>query len=228
MCKFAQCPPDSIAQLIAGDIDAMLMPDPFNQRAVFEEAGFIYMLTKDLWNGHPCCAFTASDNWIEANPNSFRALNKAILEAAGYARDPGNRAEIAAAISGQAYLNQPQEVVEAVLTGNFEDGLGNTQSVPDRIDFDPHPWQSFAKWISSQLLRWDLQGDGRVSEVITSDTFNSIGEEIFLTDLARELAEELGQNPPAENSREEQLAFDTFDPSDPAAYVQSQIDTFGV
>ena len=221
-------PPDSIAQLIAGDIDAMLMPDPFNQRAVFEEAGFIYMLTKDLWEGHPCCAFTASDNWIEANPNSFRALNKAILEAAGYARDPDNRAEIAAAISGRAYLNQPQEVVEAVLTGNFEDGLGNTQSVPDRIDFDPHPWQSFAKWISSQLLRWDLQGDARVSEVITNDTFNSIGEEIFLTDLARELAEELGQNPPAENSREEQLAFDTFDPSDPAAYVQSQIDTFGV
>ncbi|TVQ11847.1 MAG: ABC transporter substrate-binding protein [Leptolyngbya sp. DLM2.Bin27] len=221
-------PPDSIAQLIAGDIDAMLMPDPFNQRAVFEEAGFIYMLTKDLWDGHPCCAFTASDNWIEAHPNSFRALNGAIIEAAGYARDPANRPEIAAAISGRAYLNQPQEVVEAVLTGNFEDGLGNTQSVPDRIDFDPYPWQSFAKWISSQLLRWDLQGDGRAAELITADTFESIGEEIFLTDLARELAQELGQNPPTETSRQEQLAFDTFDPSDPEAYVQAQIDTFGV
>ena len=34
-------PPDSIAQLVAGDIDAYLMPDPFNQRAVYEDAGFI-------------------------------------------------------------------------------------------------------------------------------------------------------------------------------------------
>ncbi|QQE64548.1 taurine ABC transporter substrate-binding protein [Leptolyngbya sp. BL0902] len=221
-------PPDSIAQLIAGDIDAMLMPDPFNQRAVFEEAGFIHMLTKDLWDGHPCCAFTASDTWMEAHPNAFRALNKAIIEAAGYARNPANRAEIAAAISGRAYLNQPPEVVEAVLTGNFEDGQGNTQSVPDRIDFDPYPWQSFAKWISSQLLRWDIQGEGRVADIINDDTFTSIGEDIFLTDLARELAQELGQNPPTETSREEQLAFDTFDPADPGAYVQSQLDQFGI
>ena len=41
-------PPDSIAQLVAGDLDAMLMPDPFNQRAVYEDAGFIHLLTKDL------------------------------------------------------------------------------------------------------------------------------------------------------------------------------------
>lgn len=54
-------PPDSIAQLVAGDIDAYLMPDPFNQRAVYEEAGFIHLITKELWPGHPCCAFAASD-----------------------------------------------------------------------------------------------------------------------------------------------------------------------
>ncbi|NMF82506.1 ABC transporter substrate-binding protein [Nodosilinea sp. P-1105] len=221
-------PPDSIAQLIAGDIDAMLMPDPFNQRAVYEGAGFIYMLTKDLWDGHPCCAFAASDDWIDANPNSFRALNKAIIEAAGYAQDPANRPEIAQAISTRAFLNQPVEVVEAVLTGNFDDGQGNTLSVPDRIGFDPYPWQSFAKWISSQLVRWDLQGDGRAAQQITADSYEQVGEEVFLTDLARELAQELGQNPPTETDRQETLAFDTFDPADPEAYVQEQIDQFGV
>ncbi|MGI8935793.1 MAG: CmpA/NrtA family ABC transporter substrate-binding protein, partial [Phormidesmis sp.] len=133
-------PPDSIAQLIAGDIDAYLMPDPFNQRAVYEDAGFIFKLTKELWPGHPCCAFAASDQWIDTNPNTFRALNKAIIEAAGYASDQANRTEIAQAISARAFLNQPVEVVEAVLTGQFEDGLGNTLDVPDRIDFDPYPW----------------------------------------------------------------------------------------
>ncbi|MGB3135374.1 MAG: ABC transporter substrate-binding protein [Nodosilinea sp.] len=221
-------PPDSIAQLIAGDIDAMLMPDPFNQRAVYEGAGYIHLLTKDLWDGHPCCAFAASDQWISDNPNTFRALNKAIIEAAAYAQEPSNRPEIAAAISDRAFLNQPVEVVEAVLTGNFDDGLGNTLEVPDRIGFDPYPWQSFAKWISSQLVRWDLQGDGKVAQEITDDTYDSVGEEVFLSDLARELAQELGQSPPTDTNREEKLAFDTFDPETPGEYVKEQIDKFGV
>ncbi len=221
-------PPDSIAQLIAGDIDAYLMPDPFNQRAVYEGAGYIHLLTKDLWPGHPCCAFAASDDWINANPNTFRALNKSIIEAAGYAHNPANRKEIAAAISDRAFLNQPTEVVEAVLTGDFEDGNGNTLSIPDRIDFDPYPWQSFANWISSQLVRWDLQGDGLAPQIIPEKGYDTVGTDVFLTDLARELATELGQEAPSEIYREETLKFDTFDPADPTAYVEQQIDEYGV
>ncbi len=220
-------PPDSIAQMVAGDIDAYLMPDPFNQRAVFEGAGFIHKLTQELWAGHPCCAFAAGQDWIDENPNTFRALNKAIIEAAGYASKNENRKEIAPAISTRAFLNQPTEVVEAVLTGKFDDGNGNTLDIPKRIDFDPYPWQSFANWISSQLVRWDLQGDGKVAEAINSETYDEVGQEIFLTDLARELAEELGQEPPEEIYRTETLAYDTFDPSDPQAYVDAQIEEYG-
>ncbi|MEM9566974.1 MAG: CmpA/NrtA family ABC transporter substrate-binding protein [Cyanobacteria bacterium P01_E01_bin.34] len=220
-------PPDSIAQLVAGDIDGYLMPDPFNQRAVFEEVGFIHKITKDLWPGHPCCAFAASDEWIMANPNTFRALNKSIIEAAGYASQSDNRVEVAQAISGRAFLNQPPAVVEAVLTGKFDDGNGNTLDIPDRIDFDPYPWQSFANWISSQLVRWDLQGDGKAATEIEGN-YDEVGTDIFLTDLARELATELGQAPPDEIYRPEQLAYDEFDPANPSEYVQAQIDSYGV
>lgn len=221
-------PPDSIAQLLSGDIDAMLMPDPFNQRAVYEDAGFIHMLTKDLWPGHPCCAFAASDDWINANPKTFRALNKSIIEAAGYASNPANRSEISKAISERAFLNQPVEVVEAVLTGKFDDGNGNTLDVPDRIDFDPYPWQSFANWISSQLVRWDLQGDGKAGQVIPDKGYDTVGTDIFLTDLARDLSTEVGQNPPTDIYRTETLKFDTFDPAEPEAYFKKQIEDNGV
>ncbi len=220
-------PPDSIAQLVAGDIDAYLMPDPFNQRAVFEGEGFIHKLTKDLWPNHPCCAFAASDEWIDANPNTFRALNKSIIEAAGYASKAENRPEIAKAISERAFLNQPTEVVEAVLTGKFDDGNGQTLDIPDRIDFDPYPWQSFANWISSQLVRWDLQGDGKAKTAIDGK-YDEVGKEIFLTDIARELASELGQTPPEEIYKAETLAFDEFDPANPAEYVEDQIKKYGV
>lgn len=214
-------PPDSVAKMTAGEIDAMLMPDPFNQRAVFEGVGFIHMLTKDLWNGHPCCAFAAGQQWIDENPNTFRAVNKAIVDAAGYANDPANRQTVAEALIERQYLNQPLPVVQAVLTGTFEDGLGNTLEVPDRIGFDPYPWKSFSKWISSQLVRWELMSTDKAD-------YEAIAQEIFLTDVARELQTELGQTPPAEAERVEELKFDTFDPADPAAYVTEQIEKFKV
>lgn len=214
-------PPDSVARLTVGDIDAMLMPDPFNQRAVAEGAGFLHMVSKELWAGHPCCAFAASQDWIDEHPNTFNAVNKAIIDGAAYSSDAANRAEIAEAIAPPNFLNQPVEVIRAVLTGSFEDGLGNTQEVPDRIDFDPYPWHSFAYWITNQMVRWDF---------ITEDQadYEGIAGEIFLTDIARSLAEDLGQNPPDSPLRVEELKFDTFDPADPQGYLQAQIDAFGV
>ncbi|MBD0269870.1 MAG: ABC transporter substrate-binding protein [Cyanobacteria bacterium Co-bin8] len=218
---FAVPPPDSVAKMTAGEIDAMLMPDPFNQRAVYEGVGYIHMLTKDLWDGHPCCAFAASQEWIDTNPNTFRAVNKAIVDAAGYADDAANRKEIAAALIERQYLNQPLPVVEAVLTGTFDDGQGNTLNVPDRIGFDPYPWKSFAKWISAQLVRWEMMPTETAN-------YDQIAQDIFLTDLAAELQKELGQSPPSDAERVENLKFDQFDPADPATYIDEQIKQYKV
>ncbi len=214
-------PPDSVARMTAGEIDAMLMPEPFNQRAVFEKVGYIHMLSKELWNGHPCCAFAASQSWIEAHPKTFSAVNKAIIDACGFASDPANRPKIAEALIERKYLNQPLPVVQAVLTGTFEDGQGNTLNVPDRIGFDPYPWQSFAKWISSQMVRWDLLPK-------TKANFDQIADDVFLTEIAAGLQKELGQTPPTEKERVETLKYDTFDPKDPNKYVEEQIKKFKV
>ena len=54
-------PPEMVANLRAGNIDGFLGPDPFNQRAVYDEVGFIHILSKDIWDGHPCCAFGTSE-----------------------------------------------------------------------------------------------------------------------------------------------------------------------
>ena len=214
-------PPDAIAKMSTGQIDAFILPDNFTQRVVKDDIGFIHLLTKDLWSGHPCCAFVAADNWMEENPNTFRALNKAIIDGATYANDAANRKEIAAAIAPREYLNQPVDVLEAVMTGKFEDGQGNSFDIPDRINFDPYPRKSFASWISTQLVRWDYMPTEQAN-------YNELGEEIFLTDLARELAEELGAEAPTEVSRVEMMKFGDFDPDKAEEYLKGQIDEFGV
>ena len=207
--------------MAAGQIDAFLMPDNFGQRAIFEKIGFIHLLTKDLWQGHPCCAFAASQTWIDRHPNTFRAVNKAIIDSAGHANAADNRQEVAKAMSERKYLNQPEPVLTAVLTGKFRERLGQNLDVPDRIGFDPYPWKSFAKWISSQMVRWDLMPTEKAK-------YEEIANQIYMTDLARELAKELGQTPPTESARVEKLKNGVFDPGKVEAYLQEQKQQFKV
>jgi nitrate/nitrite transport system substrate-binding protein len=88
-------PAEMVANLRAGNIDGFLGPDPFNQRAVFEEVGFIHILSREIWDGHPCCAFGVPASFIQSNPNTFAALYRSVLTAAAMARKPENRELIA-------------------------------------------------------------------------------------------------------------------------------------
>src|SRR5687768_5219907 len=133
-------PPEMVANLRADNIDGFLGPDPFNQRAAYDGVGFIHILSKEIWDGHPCCAFSASKEFVSSMPNTYHALLKAIVEATAFASKAENRKQIAEAIAPQNYLNQPVTVVEQVLTGTYADGLGGVKREPNRIDFDPFPW----------------------------------------------------------------------------------------
>ena len=86
------------------------------------------MLSKDIWEGHPCCVFAASKEFVTQTPNTYAALLKAIIDATAFATKAENRKQIAEAIAPANYLNQPVTVVEQVLTGTFADGLGNVKN----------------------------------------------------------------------------------------------------
>src|SRR5688572_11221270 len=153
-------PAEMVANLRSDNIDGFLGPDPFNQRAVYDGAGFIHILTREMWDGHPCCAFAVSKDVVTQLPNTYRALLKSIMEATAFAAKPENRKQIAEAIAPANYLNQPVTVIEQVLTGTYADALGAVRKEPNRIDFDPFPWHSFAVWILTQMKRWgQLKGD---------------------------------------------------------------------
>jgi nitrate/nitrite transport system substrate-binding protein len=206
-------PPDMIANLRAENIDGFLGPDPFNQRAVFDGVGFIHILSKEIWDGHPCCAFAASRDFVTTMPNTFHALLKAIIDATAYAQKAENRKEIAAAIAPANYLNQPVTVLEQVLTGVYADGLGGVQKVPNRIGFDPFPWQSMAIWILTQMKRWgQVKGDL---------DYRQVAAEVFLATDAAKLMREMGVAVPETSSRSVVVMGKTFDPAEPDAYLAS-------
>ncbi|PWC38947.1 CmpA/NrtA family ABC transporter substrate-binding protein [Azospirillum sp. TSO22-1] len=204
-------PPEMVANLRADNLDGFLAPDPVNQRAVYDGVGFIHTLSKSIWDGHPCCAFAASKEFVTSMPNTYGALLKAIIDATAYAHAPENRKQIAEAIAGQNYLNQPVTVVEQVLTGTFADGLGNVVKEPNRIDFDPFPWQSFAVWIMTQMKRW-----GQVKGDID---YRKVAEEVFLATDAARLMEENGLTPPERTYKPFSIMGKEFDPAKPDEYL---------
>lgn len=83
-----------VANLRADNIDGFLGPDPMNQRAVYDGVGFIHILTKDIWEGHPCCAFAASKEFVTTMPNTYAALLKSIIDATAFAHKAENRKQI--------------------------------------------------------------------------------------------------------------------------------------
>jgi len=206
-------PPEMVANLRADNLDGFLAPDPVNQRAVYDGIGFIHLLSKEIWDGHPCCAFAASEKFVKEMPNTYSALLKAIIDATAYATKPENRKEIAAAIAPTNYLNQPVTVVEQVLTGTYADGLGQVKRDPERIDFQPFPWESFAIWIMTQMKRW-----GQISGDVD---YAAIARRVYLATDAARLMKEVGLEPPAETSKTFSVMGKPFNPAEPEAYIES-------
>ncbi len=206
-------PPEMVANLRAGNLDGYLSPDPFNQRAVWEKVGFIHILTKEIWEGHPCCAFACSQEFAVQNPNTYGALLRSIIDATHYSAKQENRKEIAAAIAPKNYLNQPEAVIAQVLTGRYADGLGGVQDVPDRIDFDPFPWHSMGVWILTQMKRWGyIEGDV---------DYKGIAEQVYLASDASKIMKELGYEPPTKTYENYSIMGKTFDYTKPEEYIQS-------
>ncbi|HEY0202102.1 MAG TPA: CmpA/NrtA family ABC transporter substrate-binding protein [Burkholderiaceae bacterium] len=206
-------PAEMVANLRAGNIDGFLGPDPFNQRAVFEEVGFLHILSKEIWDGHPCCTFGTSAEFIQKNPNTFAALYRAVLTASAMASDAKNRELIAKVIAPAQYLNQPEAVLVQVLSGRYADGLGNIKNVPDRVNFDPVPWQSMAVWILTQMKRWGyVKGDVN---------YKQLAEKVFLLTDAKKYMKELGQKVPEGAYPKFTIMGKVFDPAKPDEYVKS-------
>lgn len=206
-------PPEMVANLKAQNVDGYLSPDPFNQRAVYEGVGFIFKLSKEIWAGHPCCAFATSQDFATKMPNSFKAVFKSIVDATLFSSKMENRKEIAKAIAPRNYLNQPPEVLEQVLTGRFPDGLGNERNEPDRIDFNPFPWPSMAVWILTQMKRWGyIKGDV---------DYKKIAEQVFLAAECKQIMESQGHQAPSSMYTKHVIMGKEFDPSKPEEYLKS-------
>lgn len=206
-------PPELVANLRAGNIDGFLAPGNVAQRAVYDGIGFIHLLSKEIWDGHPCCSFSVSQQTMSELPNTTAAMLRAIVDATDFASKPEHRKEIAAAIAPANYLNQPLTVVEQVLTGVYADGLGHVKSDPDSVSFAPFPYESFAIWTLTQMKRWgQIKGDVDYAQV---------ARQVYRATDAQKLMAQEGLTPPTATTKTFVVMGKTFDPAKPKEYLAS-------
>jgi nitrate/nitrite transport system substrate-binding protein len=206
-------PPELLANMKAGLVDGFLAPDNNAQLAVHSGAGFIHLLSKEIWEGHPCCGIGMLPGLIKDAPNTFLAISRALLTATVHASKAENRKAVAAIMAQPKYLNIPREVTEAVLTGEFDDGLGNHRSVPDRIDFHAFPYHSMAVWMLTQMKRWGfVKGDM---------SYKDIAEKVFRAAEAQQLFKEAGLEVPASTYVKHVIMGKPFDADHAASYLDS-------
>ena len=138
---------------------------------------------------------------------------RAIIDATAHAQKAENRKQIAEAIAAPNYLNQPVTVLEQILTGTYADGLGQVKRDPNRIQFDPFPWESFAVWIMTQMKRW-----GQVKGDID---YAGLAKQVFLATDTAGMMKELGLTPPATSTKTFAVMGKAFDPAKPEDYIAS-------
>ena len=180
-------PPRMPYYIAKGRLDAVVSPEPYGELMVGRGEGFIYMLSKEIWPGHPCCAFATTQRFIDANPVTHRAMLRSVIEAqhALHTADAGERARIARDIAEIARWNDAATLaMQRVLAGSYTDRTGQQRAAPDRIDFIPHPFKAYGVWILSQMQRWD--------QLRCEVDYDKIAGSVFLEDTARDVATAAG------------------------------------
>jgi len=192
-------PPYMVKSLEAGQVDGFCVGEPWNTQAVEQGVGVILTRTAAFWPPGPEKVLGLQQSWAEQNPETLKALLKALEQAARWADDPVHHIELAALLARPEYLDVAENVVLSALQGD----LNFHENGAMRAD-DEH-----ALWLYAQMVRWGQTPLSRDAEQAVRQTYRP--------DL---LADAVGQVPYEQRGKND-LSFDgvSFDAADVPGYI---------
>lgn len=196
-------PPRMFDSLRNGWVDGYCVGEPWNQRAVFHGDGVIVALKDDIWSRSPEKVLGLREDWANSKPELVSALVRALVRAAEWADQPGNRIELAHILSEEANVGAPFEVLKASLSGKPVLRPGEPPvDLPDRHVFYRYtatfPWLSQGRWLGEQMKRW-----GQIPE---DADLQSVIPNVYRPDLYRTAVDGLDVLVPQDDWRIEGLA----------------------
>jgi len=217
-------PPQMVANMKVGNMDAFCVGEPWNEQLVNQGIGYTACTTGEIWAKHPEKALGMRAEWVDQNPKAAKALTAAVIEAQQWCDKNENKAELAEIVGRRQWFNVPVTDISGRLKGDINYGNGRVekgtkQGMKFWRDNASYPFKSHDAWFVTEEIRWGkLEGKtdikGLVSKVNREDIWRDAAK------LAGVSAKEI----PASTSRGKETFFDgkIFDPEKPLDYLKSQ------
>ena len=231
-------PPQMVENLKAGTMDGYCVGEPWNQRAVFDKAGYTATVDRDVWQGHPEKVLGTMQGWIDANPNTAKTLVAAVIEACEYCDVRDNRLEVVEIISRRPYVNAKVDYAKASMLGTYNyggfDDVDRVKDIPDfnlfnyldglsymkKPDNANYPWRSHGVWLLTQMIRWN-----QIDMKEYPADADEIIDRIYPPGIYEEVAKAMNIPIPSERMKIEpaDVFIDNreFDPSKPVEYLNA-------
>ncbi|MFN5301526.1 MAG: CmpA/NrtA family ABC transporter substrate-binding protein, partial [Pseudanabaena sp.] len=100
-------PPQMVANMKAGNMQAFCVGEPWNARLVAQNTGYSALITGELWKDHPEKAFSMRADWVDKNPKAAKAILAAVLEAQVWCEKAENKEEMCKIIGADKWLKVP-------------------------------------------------------------------------------------------------------------------------
>ncbi|MEQ1648022.1 MAG: CmpA/NrtA family ABC transporter substrate-binding protein [Hyphomicrobiaceae bacterium] len=216
-------PPQMVANMKVGTMDAFCVGEPWNEQLVNQDIGFSACTTGEIWFQHPEKILGMRADWVDANPKAALAILMATMEAQQWCDKMENKAEMAEIIGRRQWFNVPVPDIIGRLKGDINYGRGRIEKgTKYGMKFwgtkgeSSYPWKSLDTWFVTENIRWgkfapDIDIKALVNKTNRSDLWLEAAKGLGLKDL------------PSGDSRGVEKFFDgkVFDPADPMAYLKS-------
>jgi len=187
-------PPTMPSNLIAGNIKGYCVGEPWNERIVLKKKGSTLVTNYDIWNNNPEKVLQTRADFIKQNPETTKAVMKAVLEAQMWLDTSWeNRKEAAKILSKKIYVNAPVSVLEKSMTGTFQYLKGQKSEANPMFNvfanyYAAYPYYSHGMWFITQMYRW-----GQIDHAVD---MKKVIESVYRPDLFAEVATEVGYTLP--------------------------------
>jgi len=214
-------PPQMVANMKAGNMQAFCVGEPWNARLVAQNVGYTAFITGEFWKDHPEKAFTMRGDWVDKNPKAAKAILAAVLEAQVWCEKAENKEEMCKIIGADKWLKVPAAEILGRLQGKVDYGDGRTLDNPDLAmkfwkDNASYPYKSHDLWFVTE----DMRGGYFDADTDAKKLVDKVNRE----DIWKEAAKMIGKEAdiPKSTSRGIETFFDgiKFDPENPSEYLK--------
>jgi nitrate/nitrite transport system substrate-binding protein len=216
-------PPQMVANMKVGNMDAFCVGEPWNEQLVNQDIGFSACTTSELWAEHPEKALGMRAAFVDKYPKAAKAITMAVLEAQQWCEKSENKQAMAEILGTRQWFNVPVTDINGRIKGEFNYGRGRVEkSSPHLMKFwangASYPYKSHDAWFMAEDIRW--------GKFAPDTDIKALVDKVNREDIWREAAKEINvaaADIPATSSRGVEKFFDgkVFDPADPMAYLKS-------